>query len=249
MKYYGFFITIICLSSCGIYRQNVVNVPLMEKKGQAQLSAHIVLTGYDGQAAFALTNHFLITANYSDMGTTRKNYSSTNFEVSNHTFGEIGGGYYRKNSKGLIAEYILNFGKGTTSGSGAGGDTIVGHTAPYTYFNSADYNRFLIQADFGKSKDKFEYSFSPRIFVLNYYNVVDTQNDSFKNLPNTFVWTDYAITLRYKPIKNIKISGQICLTIPVTGYKAAFYEASPINCSIGIIANLNLFKSTPTQEH
>jgi hypothetical protein len=243
MRYY-IFIALIFFSSCGIYRQNVVNVPLMQQKGQAQISGHIGLTGYDCQAAYALTKHVGFIANYSDLGTKRENYSSTNYSILKHNFGEIGCGYYNKNTNSWISEFFLVAGKGITSGSGAGGDNIPGHTPPYTYFNSANYNRFLIQADFGKSTGKLEYSFSPRVFVINYYNISNSQNDSYKHLPNTFIWTDYALTLRYNPIKSIKISGQIGLTLPITGYKAVFYEASPFNCSIGLIANMNFFKST-----
>ena len=43
------------LSSCGIYRQNVINVPLLQQKGQMQLSGHYSFTGYDVQAAIAIS--------------------------------------------------------------------------------------------------------------------------------------------------------------------------------------------------
>ena len=245
MKYCMFVIILAVLSSCGIYRQNVVNVPLMQHQGQVQLGGHIGFTGYDFQASGALTKHIGLIANYSNTGTNRNVYTPINYDTFKHSFKEAGAGYYTKNPKGLISEYFLIFGKGISSREGAGGvapDVLPG---PYKYSRSANYNRFLFQADFGKSIDKLEYSFSPRIFVLNFYNITDSQNDAYKQLPNTFVWTDYALTMRYMIIKNIKIAGQITFTIPLTGYKAGYYEASPVNGSIGLLVNLNLFGKNP----
>lgn len=230
-------LTFIALSSCGIYRQNVVNVPLIKQKGQAQISGHIGFTGLDGQASYSLTKNIALLSNYSEVIKKTKENS-----IFKHNFGEIGLGYYKKKSNVKIRELFLVVGNGTHSSNSFGGDTLTSYTLPYTYINKANYNRFLLQYDFGRTNKKFESAFSPRIFIINYYNVYNTQNLGYLNLPSTYLWSDATLTLRYKPLKQLIISGQISVTIPITGYKAGYYEASPINCSIGLIINLNFFK-------
>lgn len=49
VKHILFLVSVVGLSSCGIYRQNVVNAPLMHKIGQAQISGSVGFTGYEGQ--------------------------------------------------------------------------------------------------------------------------------------------------------------------------------------------------------
>jgi hypothetical protein len=230
------------LSSCGIYRQNVINVPLLQQKGQVQLGGHYSFTGYDVQAAIAISNKLAILGNYNSTGKKETNYSLTNYTRFNHDFYEFGGGHFRKSSKGLISEYYLLIGKGTTTESGAGGDNIVGHTAPYTYKRNANYLRYMVQVNFGKSKNKFEYAISPRLFIIDFRNIVNTENNTYLTLPHTFLWTDIAFTIRYCPTTYLKLSGQISGTIPISGLKAGFYEASPFNCSLGLIFNLNTLR-------
>jgi len=228
-------------SSCGIYRQNVVNVPLMQQKGQTQISGHIGFNGYDGQAGYALTNNIAVIANYNNLGIKRDG-SSTNYSIDKHSFAEIGAGYYKKNKKELLTEFFLVAGNGMTSRFVTGGDTIVGHTPLFADFRKVYYNRFLIQADFGKLHGKFEYAFSPRIFFINYYNIEDNATDEYKHVSSSYLYSDIALTTRYNFAKYFKISGQVSLTIPLTGYKVAYYEASPINGSIGLIINMNFFR-------
>lgn len=60
-----FIVALICiLSSCGFYRQNVVNVPLFHEKGQIQLGGHIGGTGYDGQVGLSISNKFAVLGNF-----------------------------------------------------------------------------------------------------------------------------------------------------------------------------------------
>ena len=228
-------------TSCGIYRQNVVNVPLMQKMGQAQLGGHVSTTGYDGQAGCAITNHLALMVNYSNSGTKRIDNTLINYSIDKHNFGEIGGGYFNKNTKGLIYEFFFIAGKGMSSHFVTGGDTVQGHTPPFTYQRNIDYSRFLIQADFGKAGKKIEYAFSPRIFLLHYFNINDNESKEYLNLPHAYFYSEIALTLRYNILKWLKISGQAGLTIPITGYKAAYYESSPFNASLGLILNINCF--------
>ena len=67
------------LNSCGLYRQNVVNVPLFEKKGQAQVGGHLSFTGKNLQLGYSVTNQFGVLANYSSFYH-KEIYSDINFQ-------------------------------------------------------------------------------------------------------------------------------------------------------------------------
>ena len=69
IKHILFLVSVVGLSSYGIYRQNMVNAPLIQEIGQAQISGSVGFTGYDGQLGYAVTNKIAIIANYSGLGT------------------------------------------------------------------------------------------------------------------------------------------------------------------------------------
>ena len=228
------------LTSCGLYRQNVVNVPLFQEKGQIQAGAHIGGTGYDAQVGFSVTDKIAVIGNYNSNKKTT-NYSSTNSSYFNHNLYEFGLGHYRKTSSGLIHEYFLNFGQGSTLMNSTRADTIYGHSGLYLYSKSAKYTRIMLQADFGKIVRNFEYAISPRLFVLDFHSVIDTENTSPLNIPHTFLWSDLAFTFRYCPTSFLKLSGQVSCTLPITDFKQGYYDASPFNASVGLILNLDAF--------
>lgn len=225
------------LSSCGIYRQNVINAPLLQQKGQTQISGHVSFNGLDGQLAIAPANHFAILMNYSDLGK-NKNYNY----IDKHNFKEIGAGLFKTTKKGNAQEIFLLFGNGMTS-----------HTAQLV--NSAGilesqqvkYNRYVIQADFGNKQDKFEFALSPRLLGVHYYDIIDNIRNDYKDLSNFHIYAEGALTLRYHILKYLILSGQACATVPVIrsggGYNY-YYDFSPFNLSTGLIFNINFLKST-----
>jgi hypothetical protein len=235
-----FLVSFLGLSSCGIYRQNVVNTPLMQQKGQAQISGSVGFTGYDGQLGYAMTKKIAIIANYSDLGTKQVNYSSENYTVNKHNFYEIGIGCFKKNKSALTCEYFLIAGKGSTSRYYQGLDTAM---KIISTFQKVSYNRFCFQADFGKTNNKWEYAVSPRIMVVNYYNISDNSTKIYKDIPDTYLYADITGSVRYNFLKHFKIAGQLNFTIPATDFKPSYYEFSPFNCSIGLIINLNFYKT------
>lgn len=239
-KYIIFIVSIGVSTSCGIYRQNMVNTPLLEEKGEAQITGYAGFTGYGAQLGSALTKKIALIANYSNTGTKRVNYSSVNYTIDKHNFLEMGTGYFRKNKAEFISEYFILAGKGTTSRYYQGLDTA---QKIINTFQQVSYNRFCIQADFGKIDHKWEYAISPRLIVINYYNISDNSTDRFKNKPDTYLYTDLAGTLRYTILKHLKISGQVNLTLPVTGFNSSYFAFSPFNCSMGMNLNMNLFKA------
>ncbi len=232
---------LIGLSSCGIYRQNVVNTPLMEHKGQTQLSGHIGFTGLDGQAAYALTNKIVLLANYSDMGVKKQQYSSTNYETWKHHFKEIGAGVYKKTTSGKIRELFVFAGNGMTSHSVMGGNPTIGISSTNQKVN---YNRFVVQADFGNKNKKTELVISPRLLGVHYYNIIDNARSDYQNLSNFHIYPEGALTVRYPILKFLLISGQFCVTVPLTHPKEYnyYYEFSSFNANIGLVLNMNLLK-------
>lgn len=231
---------ILAISSCGIYRQNLTNVPLMQQKGQTQMSGSIGYNGYDLQMALALTNKIAVLANYSDLGSKREDYSYLNYTIDNHHFYEIGMGCFKKNTSGLISEYFFNVGKGMTSHFYQGMDNSQKLTSK---FQEVSYNRFCFQADFGQIKNNWEYAISPRILLVNYYNIYDNNTQSYQNEPSTFLYADMTSTVRYKFLRYFKIYAQVNATLPITGFNSAYYSFSPFNANIGFMIDCNLFKT------
>ena len=238
MAKYSFMVLLIGLTSCGIYRQNVVNAPLMQEKGQEQIGGHIGFNGLEGQAAYALTNKIALLANYSDIGIQKEESSS---RVRKHRFGEIGAGVYKKTTSGRVQELYFLAGKGMTARFVMPGNSG-GVMAPSS--RKVDYNRFVIQADFGNKNKRFEHVLSPRLLAVHYYNIADDISHDYQNLSNFHIYAEGAFTLRYHILKGLMISGQACFTLPVKYARSEndYYEFSPINASIGLIFNKGLLK-------
>ena len=100
---------------------------------------------------------------------------------------------------------------------------------------SAKYARWLLQADFGKVKNKVQYVLTPRVFWINYFDHMDTQDPSYLTIPHAFIWSDLAFSVRYSPFKFLQIASQVSITIPLSGSKYGYYDASPLNASIGLV--------------
>lgn len=89
---YRLAIVLCCLlvTSCArVYIPNVVNTPLMEHQGDADLGFYMGTAGFEGQAAYALGNHLGVMGNAC--------ISDRWLEPSNshkHWFTEVGAGYF-----------------------------------------------------------------------------------------------------------------------------------------------------------
>src|SRR5690349_10565716 len=98
------------LSSCGIYRQNIVNFSAFQYNGQANISGHISFNGLEGQASLAVTDKIAIVGSYQDMGSKKRdNY------IDRHNFKEIGIGMFRKTKKDFLQDVFFLAGNGMTS--------------------------------------------------------------------------------------------------------------------------------------
>jgi hypothetical protein len=245
MKYILYIICAISVSSCGLYRQNVINVPIVQKKGQLQVGSHLSLNGcFDGQASFTPTNKLTLLANYSAYvfrnGDVFRNIENVN---GNHHFIEVGTGYYQKKKNGRINDIFLLVGNGYTSKSIQTRDTLLGSVKSNTNTQAVNYNRFVLQADIIKKYKNNSIAFTPRILAVNYYNAKDDGTNIGAHNSNTYFYTEGAMTFGVNAFRSIYINGQIGLTVPITGGSLAFYEFSPINCSVGLTYSLNIKKN------
>lgn len=224
------------LCSCGIYRQNVVNAPLLQQKGQGQLSGHVSFSGLEGQGAYALTDKIAIAASYANLGTKKEIYSTNNYEITKHFFGEVGAGIFQSKEKNKVRELFLFVGKGKTSHF-----LMVKNAAGIIVSTNKNvrYNRYVVQADFGEVDKRLTFIITPRILAIHYYDIFDDSGVDYQSLAKFHLYTEGVFTLRYSLFKFMAISGQLGGTLPVThSVGNNYYEISPFNGSIGLIFNL-----------
>ena len=238
----------ISISSCGIYRQNVVNVPLISHKGQAQIGAHIGFTGYDAQATYAATEKIALMMNYSTEGVVRENFSVDNYTINKHSFAEVGAGYYKKRKDGWINEFFILAGNGFTSRYNTGRDTFRSHNYHYENNSGANYSRFVIQGDFGRISKIVNITFSPVLMLVHYYDIHNNYDSSYRDYAHSYVYTGGAITTSYNFLKYFKFSTQLNITIPVFGSNS-YFESSPYNFSAGLIVNLDFSRRTKANKN
>lgn len=234
-----FFPALFC--ACGIYRQNVINAPLFEKKGDLKIGGYSGFSGNEVQVSYAATNKFALLANAGcfncKSGDEKKHYG-----FDRHGFKEIGIGYFKKMERDFNYEIYFGAGNGFTT-----------HQAG-SYYMGGHYERFFIQNNFGSKTKHFEFAFSPRVLFVNYYNIYDNSTNQYKHLKGSYFYFETALTTRLRIFKYLQLCQQFIITLPVTGNLESrsyapnyFYEFSPFNASIGLIINLDLFKHSETK--
>jgi len=218
-----------------MYKMNVANVPLMKQAGQVEVGAHVSPIGYDGQAAVAITNYIAVLANGSStLGENKISYSATNYSYNTHSFGEIGAGYY----KNLENDYEFEI------------YGIAGNGSTYYYVKSStdenahsvNYSRFALQANLAHSHEKWEVAVTPRLLFVHFYDVFDTNPLLYASSPKNYLYFDSYATIKYLVLPFLKVTAQVGASVPITGLSYAYYQGSPLNCSLGIVCNLNLIK-------
>ncbi len=243
---YPFLLLIFVLSSCGIYRQNVVNVPLIQQKGQLQLGVHHSFSGPEAQVCYAPVKNVALMANYYNNGSQTTTYvKDINYTIDKRYFGELGIGLYKKpkGPNGYLSEVFFLVGKGVNSHFWQGLDSL---KTISTEFRQVSYNRFCVQADLGKSYRKTQFAISPRLFFINYYDISDPQTDRYAHLANNYLYFETALTMRFTLVRFLVLSAQTCITVPLTDFNERrynyYYDFSPFNVSLGLIMNLALLK-------
>jgi hypothetical protein len=151
------------VSSCApVYVPNIRNTPMFTKGGEFQLAGQAG-NGIDGQAALSVTNHIGLMANYSYINrNTAVNQNAGNAnddeDFLRHKFFEGGIGYFTQDED-MFFEVFAGYGKGEGYSSG-------------NFFGvknaSGKYERYFIQPAFGMNKKTVQFSFVPRISVVDF---------------------------------------------------------------------------------
>ena len=153
--------TLLAVSACApVYVPNVRNSPMFTKGGEFQASIQLG-NGIEGQSAFAITDHFGVMANYSYINATDLENEDNYLR---HKFFEGALGYFA-NKDNSFFEVFAGYGRGTAT-----------TYESYDFFGTRDadaatgrYHRYFLQPAFGVNKDEVQFSFAPRISMVDFY--------------------------------------------------------------------------------
>jgi hypothetical protein len=208
---------VIYLTSCApAYVPNTLNSPLLSNKGEVQLGINGGLSGFDPEAAYAITDHLGVMLN----GSFRNSTSDSSDSFHKHAFVELGSGYFT--NIGKVGRFEAYGGYGFCKLKAFSDNGI------FTSFADANYNRVFIQPAIGLATPIFDGSFATRIVLVNMI-----QND----LHFTEIFFEPALTFKvgYKYVKGMM---QLGLSLPM-GSEGVDFNYQPFIFSFGIQAAIN----------
>lgn len=194
-------------SACNVaYIPNRHNVPLMEEKGDASIS----ISTTNLQGAYAISDHMAVMGNVYFRENSWENNPDSNTTLTmdyqaNRFLGELGIGYYKPLSDNAVFELYGGGGLGNI------GFELEDSNPLYDREYKANIQKLFIQPDIGFHSEYFDFVFSTRFSLLNFYDV-DTTNYTIPNLDSDnlynldkqpYIFLEPALTLRfgYKFIK------------------------------------------------
>ena len=232
-----FIVIILLAASCApIYVPTTRNVPLFRSAGEFQASGYLT-TGLDFQAAYALTDHIGVTADYSWLGQNQtlptNTANQTSFKRKN-SYGEMGIGYY-ESTRSMRYEVYAGYGMG------------VGTSYSNYYFFAKDfgakglvatgkYQRLFIQPSIGTNNKKFNLALSMRISAVDFSEfssdgftattVTVKPNESFH------LFVEPALTGKLPLAGNLYGVFQLGLNVPLPS--EVYFDYVPLQFAIGI---------------
>ena len=167
-------LVLLAASACApVYVPNVRNSPMFTKEGEFQASVQIG-NGLEAQAAYAVTGHFGVMANFAYVNTTD---SEDEDDYHRHQFFEGGVGYFLDNiSNDSFFEVFAGYGRG--KGSTFDGFEFFG---PQSVAATGTYERIFLQPSVGMNKDDLHFAFAPRISVVDF---LEFSNESYSAIIN-----------------------------------------------------------------
>lgn len=208
------FSLVIIINSCApAYVPNVVNAPLLTNKGEVQVSLHAGTSGFDPQAAYAITNHLGIMANASFMNST----SDTTNNYHKHGFIEMGAGYF--------TNFGGRFKFETFAGYGAGKIEAYYENEHWDSYSQADVSRYFIQPSLGITSKVIDFGISARLAFVNL-----KQGD----LSEGALMVEPAATLKFG-WDHIKAVAKVGLSVPAD--KSITFNYQPFMISLGLQGN------------
>lgn len=266
-----FYLAAICLIqfSCKapryVYSPSAQNVPVFTQKGDSKLSAlystnwanrtvvfgeNPYSRGVDAQAAYAITNHWAVQANYfSRYEKNGQNYlinSKSLLKYKRHIM-EGGLGYYASLKDEVILQCFAGFGSGKF--------TLKDYTLDSTgvtsiHYHNASVHKYFIQPAIVYHPDKHaSFAFSSRFSFVDYHSIQTNYDSSqlsshhLNELPRqTYSFWEPAIVITHGLNKYpyLRMEAQLGFSLLLN---SQFVETRPFHFSIGMYADLlRLFK-------
>jgi len=177
-----FAIGLIFQSCSPTYIANVINTPMLSKKGDLKIAGYLGVSGFDQQAAYALTDNVGLMLNGSFWNLLSDSIST----FPGHLFIEAGSGYYT-----CLGKYVR---LDTYGGIGFG--RLKSSLDNRLLFSGADINsmRMFIQPSIGFTSNICDVVLSSRFVMENIYH------DS-KPISEYFLEPVFTTKLGYEPLK------------------------------------------------
>jgi len=205
-----------------VYIPATRNVPLFRDAGELQLSGFLTSGGFEGQAAYALTDALFITGNYAYGSSERTNPDYTR----KNRYGELGLGYYRA-SRHRRVEVLAGYG----TGKGTSYDQYYFFGLNNALVTTATMNRFFLQPSIGTNGRNLNVAFTPRVAWVDFtsfqsYTQLVEPNEKFQ------LFFEPSFTTKIHLVGNIKGVLQLGLALPMPS--PIYFDYQPLQAAIGV---------------
>lgn len=197
------------VSCAPVHKPTVINAPLMKEQGDVQVSGHVAFSGYQINAAAALSDNVGIVLNsvVSGLGYDEGKKNDKTYRVDNELRVFEGGlGLFNTFESNFVVELYGGFGYGsvkTLSTKGSDPDRV-----------EASGYRYFVQPAFGYSGDFATVGFATRVLYLDFVDYHDYSDGDTSAHRGTFF--EPAFFLRLGP-KNVKVEAQGGFSWKVSG--------------------------------
>lgn len=173
--------TILLSTSCvPVYRPTSINTPLFDSADEFHAGIYAGTNSVDLQTAYSLDDEFAIMINGSFANRNDNNRdSNTVSSIRQHTFGEIGVGYYKHFGKAGVFELFAGGGAGHSEASDIlNGDSISAQ---------GDFIKLFLQPTIAYKTENVQFGFVTRLSYISFSNYEDDFSLNIFSLNSMFV--------------------------------------------------------------
>jgi hypothetical protein len=225
------------------YKPNLMTTPNFREKGEVHLAGHWADAGYDGEAAYAITNNVFVQGNIMVQSAKGSSSSSSGNQTAYTVKGQLGE---------VAVGYFVPFKKyGTLSVCGGYGSGYVNNNWAADGASSANISKLFIQPSIGIRRKHFDLVVSAKLANLTYSNLSQNYTQQsfiteFNALKSSIPIFESATVLRFGS-ENVKVQLSAS-SVSLLKYNESFrYEGSSVG--LGVCVQLNPKKDfkTPAQ--
>ncbi len=207
---------VLLLQACNIaYIPNTFNSPLLRNKGDAQVNAWVGSTGFEGQAAVAITDNIGIILNGQYLQSKQEDDDGDIELIEKHKLLEGAVGYTERFSDMGIFEIY--------AGGGVGMAPTNFRDIIWNGDQDVRFNRWFIQPALGFCNDWLDLS------VVSRLSLVDIGPQK-----NWFYEPGIVGKLGYKRLRFV---GNIGFSVPLRDYDKRYWDSAPVTFSLGVHLN------------